>query len=243
MAHEEFRHPRLAALYDPLDPDRRDLEVYLGLVAEFGARRVLDIGCGTGVFALLLAERGTEVVGVDPAQASLDVARAKPGGDRVRWVHGDATALPRLRVDLATMTANVAQVITAPEAWQTTLERAYAALRPGGHLVFETRDPARRAWEEWHRDATYRVTDVPGAGAVESWLEVTEVDGPLVTCRWTYVFAADGQVLTSDLTLRFREREEVEADLAAQGYVVEDVRDAPDRPGREFVFVARRPVT
>jgi hypothetical protein len=62
-----------------------------------------------------------------------------------------------------------------------------------------------------------------------------------VTFRWTYRFAVDGQVLTSDSTLRFREREEVERDLVAHGYVVDDVRDAPDRPGREFVFLARRP--
>lgn len=61
-----------------------------------------------------------------------------------------------------------------------------------------------------------------------------------MTFRWTYVFAADGQVLTSDSTLRFRERQEVEADLAAEGFEVVEVRDAPDRPGKEFVFVARR---
>lgn len=65
--------------------------------------------------------------------------------------------------------------------------------------------------------------------------------GPLVTYRWTYVFAADGTVLTSDSVLRFRERGEVETDLTAHGYVLEDVRDAPDRPSRELVFVARRP--
>lgn len=80
------------------------------------ARRELDIGCGTGVFALLLADRGIEVTGVDPARASIDVARAKPGGERVRWICGDATALPPLRVDLATMTA-----IVAPQAWRDTL--------------------------------------------------------------------------------------------------------------------------
>jgi SAM-dependent methyltransferase len=241
MADEGFRHPRLAALYDPLDPDRRDLETYLGLAEEVGARRVLDIGCGTGVFALLLAARGIEVVGVDPAGASLAVARAKPGGDRVRWIHGDATALPPLRADLATMTANVAQEIVAPEAWRATLRGAYEALRPGGRLAFETRVPSRRAWEEWHRAASHRVTQVAGVGAVESWVDLVEVDGPLVSFRWTYVFASDGRTLTSDSTLRFREREEVEADLVAQGYAVEGVRDAPDRPGREFVFVARRP--
>lgn len=66
------------------------------------------------------------------------------------------------------------------------------------------------------------------------------VEGQSVSFRWTCVFAADGQVLTSDSTLRFREREEVGAELVAAGFVVEDVRDAPDRPGRELVFVARR---
>ncbi|MCX4594842.1 class I SAM-dependent methyltransferase [Streptomyces sp. NBC_01549] len=241
MADECFRHPRLAAIYDPLDPDRTDLDAYVRMTEEFKARRVLDIGCGTGVFALLLADRGIEVIGVDSASASIDVARGKPGSERVRWICGDAAALPSLRVDLATMTADVAQAIVDPQAWKETLRGAYEALRPGGHLVFETRDPARRAWEEWNRETSYGVTEIPGVGAVESWVQLTEVSWPLVTFRWTYVFGADGQMLTSDSTLRFRERLEVEAQLVAQGYVVEGIRDAPDRPGKEFVFLARRP--
>ncbi|MGW2715828.1 class I SAM-dependent methyltransferase [Streptomyces sp. NPDC001356] len=241
MADECFAHPRLAAIYDSLDPDRSDLDAYLRIVEESGARQVLDIGCGTGVFALLLAERGIEVVGVDPAQASIDVARGKPGSDRVRWIRGDATTLPPLQADLATMTANVAQAIVDPHTWHETLRGVHGALRPGGRLVFETRDPARRGWEEWTREKSHRVTEIAGVGAVESWVELIEVSGPLVTFRWTYAFAADGQVLTSDSTLRFRDREEVESDLVAHGYEVQDVRDAPDRPGREFVFLARRP--
>ena len=241
MADECFAHPRLAAIYDPLDPDRSDLDAYVLMAEEFGARRVLDIGCGTGVFALLLADRRIEVIGVDPARASIDVGRAKPGGERVRWICGDATALPPLQVDLTTMTANVAQAIVDAQEWAETLKGAYNALQPGGRLVFETRDPAQRAWEEWNRESSYRVTEIPGVGTVESWVRLIEVSGPLVTFRWTYVFATDGQVLTSDSTLRFREREEVEAELAAQGYVVEDVRAAPDRPGKEFVVLSRRP--
>ena len=241
MADDCFAHPRLAAIYDPLDPDRSDLDAYLQMAEEFEARRVLDIGCGTGVFALLLADRGTEVVGVDPARASIEVARAKPGSERVRWICGDATDLPPLQADLATMTANVAQAIVDPQAWQKTLRGAREALRPGGHLVFEARNPARRAWEEWNRESSYRVTEIPRVGPVESWVQLMEVSRPLVTFRWTYRFAVDGQVLTSDSTLRFRERDEVERDLDAHGYVVDDVRDAPDRPGKEFVFLARRP--
>jgi SAM-dependent methyltransferase len=241
VVDEIFEHPRLVAVYDALDADRRDLEAYAGIAREVGARRVLDVGCGTGVFALLLAECGLEVTGVDPAGGSLRVAKAKPGAERVRWIHGDARSLPPLQVDLATMTGNVAQAIVSPASWNATLGVVHAALRPEGRLAFETRDPAYRAWREWNRAASYRCTDIGKVGTVETWVELIDVSGPLVTFRSHWVFASDGQELTSDSTLRFRHRDEAEYDLAANGFVVDDVRDAPDRPGREFVFVARRP--
>ncbi|MEU6674455.1 class I SAM-dependent methyltransferase [Streptomyces sp. NPDC046925] len=241
MADEAYTNPRLAVLYDPLDADRSDLDVYADLAAELRARQVLDVGCGTGTFALLLAGRGLRVTAVDPASASLDVARSKPGSEHVRWLHGDATALPGMQVDLVTMTANVAQAIADPQVWQDSLRRLHAALRPGGHLVFETRDPARRAWEGWNRAATHRTVAVEGIGDVETWVDVTDVSLPLVSFRHTYVLAATGETLTSDSTLRFRERDEVTASLTAHGFVVDEIRDAPDRPGREFVFLARRP--
>jgi SAM-dependent methyltransferase len=234
-----FADARLAQIYDALDPDRSDLDAYLAMAGEFGARDVLDIGCGTGTFACLLAEHGFAVVGVDPAAASLAVARAKPGAGAVRWLDGDATALPSLQVDLAVMTGNVAQVFVTDAEWAATLDGARGALRRGGRLVFETRDPAREAWREWNRAQFFQRTDVPGVGVVESWADVTEVAGELVSFRSTFAFGRDGVVLTSDSTLRFRSRADVERSLAAAGFVVDEVRDAPDRPALEFVFVAR----
>jgi SAM-dependent methyltransferase len=233
MADEGFTHPRLAAIYDVFEGDRSDLDPYLAVAVELGARTVVDIGCGTGVLALRLADLGLSVVGVDPALASLDVARAKPGASRVHWIHGTATDLPALQADLAVMTANVAQAIFEPAAWAATLTAAHSALRPGGVLMFETRVPAGQPWLRWNRAQTHQVLD-----GIETWADLLDVTGPLVTFRWTTVFP-DGERLTSTSTLRFRDRAEVEADLAAHGFTVTDVRDAPDRPGREFVFLAR----
>ena len=161
MPDPHSENPRLAAIYDPLEADRRDPDLYTGIVAEVGARRVLDVGCGTGTLCCALAGRGLSVVGLDPAAASLDVARGKPGAERVRWVLGEVAALPRLRVDLVTMTGKRRQV-----------------------------------------------------------------------------FLTDGAALVPDSTLRFRSREETECSPGEAGFVVEDVRDAPDRPGLELV-VAR----
>jgi SAM-dependent methyltransferase len=233
-----FAHPRLAAVYDAFDGSRDDLNSYLALAEELAAGTVLDIGCGTGSLAVLLAAAGRTVVAVDPAEASLTIAKAKDGAAKVRWIHGDATALPRLNADLAVMTGNVAQVFLTDDEWEQTLRSIGAALRPGGHLAFETRRPEYRAWQEWAADTAPVTLDVPGAGMVEQRCEVTQVNLPFVSFRNTYRFD-DGAVITSDSTLRFRDREEVEASLAAHGYCVMEVRDAPDRPGREFVFIAR----
>lgn len=242
MADALFEVPRLVAIYDVFDGDRGDLEVYAAMAAEFGARTVVDIGCGTGTFGCLLASRGFSVVGLDPAAASLDVARAKPFADQVRWLHGSVAALPALpalRADLVTMTGNVAQVFGSDEEWTAVLRAAFAALRPGGRLVFETRDPERRAWQSW--DGGRERAEIPGVGVVRVVAELTEVRDEYVSFRRTYTFASDGAVLTSDSTLRFRSRASVADSLAATGFTLDEVRDAPDRPGLEMVFVARRP--
>ena len=61
----------------------------------------------------------------------------------------------------------------------------HGALRTGGHLVFETRDPARRAWEEWTPERSRAVIDIPGVGEVESWEELIDVSEPYVSFRST----------------------------------------------------------
>ncbi len=225
-----FADPRLARIYDAFDGPRVDLDLYLGIASEVGATSVLDIGCGTGSLAVRLASTGRSVVGVDPALASLEIARSKDS--RVTWIHGDATSLPPLSVDLATMTGNVAQVFLGDD-WEATLRGVHGALRPGGHFVFETRRPERRAWEDWAR-AKPRVLV-----GVREQLELLDVSLPFVSLRHIYSFP-DGSAIASDSTLRFRSRAEVEQTLVRCGFKVVDVRDAPDRPGREYVFVAQK---
>lgn len=237
MPDRIFADPRLAAIYDDIDGDRRDLDHYEAILGQLGARRVLDIGCGTGALACRLASHGLTVVGLDPAQASLEVARRKTGADLVTWLLGDAATLPPLMVDVATMTGNVAQVFVDDEEWSAVLSAAHGALRAGGHLVFETRDPSCRAWEEWTRERSVSVTETV-AGRVEHWVELTEVALPLVSFRHSFRFIDADDLVTSDSTLRFRDRDELAASLSASGFTVEQVRDAPDRPGRELVFIS-----
>jgi SAM-dependent methyltransferase len=240
MSDAIFEHPRLVAIYDALDSDRRDLEAYVAMVDEFAPKAVIDLGCGTGLLARRLAQRGIAVTGVDPATGSLEYAQTRPGASHVRWILGEASVLPTDAADLVLMTGNAAQAVVDRSEWDNLLRHTHGALRTGGRFVFETRDPSRRAWERWTKAESLRRVEIDGVGRVDTWVELTAAELPLISFRQTWVFESDDVVLTSDSTLCFRDRAEVEGDLRRQGYVVDEVRDAPDRPKLEFVFVASR---
>ena len=62
---------------------------------------------------------------------------------------------------------------------------------------------------------------------------------PLVSFRHHFRFVDRGDIVSFDSTLRFRDREEITAALGVNGFTVDEVSDAPDRPGRELVVIAR----
>ncbi len=243
-----YTDPRLVELYDRDNPRGADTDFYVRLAADLAAQRILDLGCGTGLLTRELAASDRQVVGVDPASAMLAVARWQPGADRVRWVDGDASALGTPEADLVVMTGNmtgnVAQVFLDDSEWAAPLRAIHAALRPGDHLAFESRNPDDRAWERWNRDATFERIDSP-YGPMECWLEVVSVGNSRVRFEGHNVFTDTGEVIVASSELRFRSLAELTDSLIDAGFTVEQVYgDWNHRPvsstSRVLVFVARR---
>jgi ubiquinone/menaquinone biosynthesis C-methylase UbiE len=115
------------------DETSRDL-VRLADVA--GARRVVDLCCGTGATTAVLLEHvgpDAEIVAIDGSPAMLEIAQRTIDDNRVRWVLADASALADHASDLDAIVCNSA-------IWQTdipaVLDAAARALRPGGRLAF-----------------------------------------------------------------------------------------------------------
>ncbi|UBH25005.1 class I SAM-dependent methyltransferase [Micrococcus porci] len=211
---------RLAALYDHDNPPGEDHAYFRQVADESRARRIVDLGCGTGSLTVTFAGEGRAVVGIDPAEAMLAVARARPGGNAVTWRQGTAELIEPASADLVVMSGNVAMHLIG-EVWHATLRRVATGLVPGGRLVFETRNPVLRAWEDWSHGPTERTT--PAGRLLETeTVTAPDADG-VVLMRSRTVFLADGALVEAEQRLQFRSAAQVRADLDAVGLTVERI--------------------
>jgi SAM-dependent methyltransferase len=213
---DDYADPRLAVLYDQLNPWGRSDDFYLGLV--MSARAVLDVGCGTGRLLRRAREAGHagRLVGLDPAAAMLDQARARADVD---WILGDlGTVSFEREFDLVIMTGHVFQVFLADDDIAAALAAVRAALADGGRYAFETLNPLLRPWEQWTGSAEVIAPDgaVVTAANTDPRLvgsQVVEVVGRFSSPRWAR------EVLCPS-SFRFVEVEALDALLSRAGLAV-----------------------
>lgn len=146
------------------------------VLAELGARLVLDVGCADGVLCAALPPEGPRVVGLDRAAPLL---RAHPSPT----VQADATGLPLRGASVDAVTSlNVLYHLPDP---LPALREARRVLRPGGHVVVSTisRDDSPELAAYWTRPHTpFDAEDAPGLlGHVFDAVTVRSWDAPLVT--------------------------------------------------------------
>ncbi len=237
----QYDDPRLVTIYDALNPWGADTDHYLALAGNVPIR-ILDVGCGTGLLTCALAERGHDVIGLDPAERMLEVAQTRPGGDRVRWLCGAAQDAPGdSPFDLVLMTGHAFQVLMTDAETLAALAVIRSATKPGGRFAFESRNPAIEAWRTWTPQASRRRVVVSGTVSVDTWHEVIKVDGDVVTFDSFYRLGKD--LVTSRGTLRFPGRATITGLLGKAGFATVDWRDdwatqPTERESPELIAVA-----
>lgn len=216
MSEDPYRDADLVGLYDLDNPGGKDHAFYRALADQIDAQLIIDLGCGTGLLTRSLARPGRTVTGVDPSPTMLDYARQQPGSESVTWIHGDASALaPTGAADLVLCTGNAIMHIS-PEELPAALASVAAALRSGGMVSFDSRNPACRAWEHWTPEATYRER-VTLAGLLREWLDVTDVRDGRVVFNAHNVFP-DGEDRVYGSVLFFRSAGEFYRELETAGF-------------------------
>ncbi|MFD1645457.1 class I SAM-dependent DNA methyltransferase [Haloarchaeobius litoreus] len=109
------------------------------MIPDVDGKRILDAGCGTGVYTEYLLDRGAEVVGVDASEEMLAHARDAVG-DRAELRQGDLA--DPLDLDDDSFDGIVsALALGYVEDWERLFAEFARILRPGGFVVFSTGHP------------------------------------------------------------------------------------------------------
>ena len=211
-----YQNPKLVDVYDEINASREDFDFYITELPETPAT-VLDIGCGTGTFALDLAGRGYEVTAVDPAPQMIVKAMQKDTGRSVNWVPGlvsDLADVPQFNA--AIMTGHAFQCLLE----DSQIEAVKRRLHSGGSFWFETRNPALRPWIRWTPEQTAPPYNLRGGRTVQVVREVLRVNDDCVTFEERYDFNDAGETLISQSTLRFIGLAKIEALAVKNGLLL-----------------------
>jgi ubiquinone/menaquinone biosynthesis C-methylase UbiE len=193
-----------------------------------------------------LAQDGCEVVGVDPAEAMLNIAARRPGGERAPWIQGDARNIRLNRqFDLVVLTGHAFQVFLTDEDRASVLRTIASHLKPEGRFVFDSRNPEAEEWKNWTPAKSKRHIEHPMLGRVLAWNDVShDAATGIVTYGTYYKIVANDRLYSSQSEIAFPSQEQLsslisEADLAVQEWLG-DWSGAPYTPmTRQIIPVGR----
>ncbi|MGI6551769.1 MAG: class I SAM-dependent methyltransferase [Bacillota bacterium] len=115
--------------------DRVERELVWEMLDPQPGQELLDLGCGTGLYAIDLARQGLRVTGLDISSAMLEKAREKSRqlGLDINFIQGDATCLPFADQTFDSILSVTAfEFITEPEKF---LREALRVVKIGGKVV------------------------------------------------------------------------------------------------------------
>lgn len=223
MKHSE---PRISEHYDDLaefwahvvdTPARQQLlwGTLEGMLAPVDGHRVLDAGCGSGVYAGALVERGADVVGVDVSEDMVE--QAKKRVPEATFVQGDLSDSLDFLKDNSVDAVLCQHVFSHLEELAIPLDEFARVLRDGGTLAVSTHNPVHDYIVV--RDEGYPNEDEK---TPDSTVE-TATGGPRYaeTERYDVHWEADGSVNRG--TYYRRSIEGVLSPLLAAGFTLEEV--------------------
>ena len=240
MTDLHYEHPKLVSIYDLGNGWSNDRDFYLSLAGK-DPKRVLDLGCGTGLLCNAYAEQGHLVTGVEPSASMLAVARGSRFGDQIAWAQSSSQEFrSEKRFDLIVMTGHAFQVLLDDGDISATFSRVREHLASDGLFAFETRNPVIDWAHEW--DGMCRELKSP-FGIVRETFKVRSTQEDRIVFETQYAFSDEALVSFSEL--RFLSSDAIARRLEGSGLRVESLLGDWDgsafdpEKSREMIFLAR----
>jgi SAM-dependent methyltransferase len=221
-------------------------------------RQALDLACGTGTLALILADAGWDVVGLDASEPMLALATAKIAdaavAGRLAFVqgdlrdlreHADQLAIGRSRFDMVTCTYDSLNYLLTEDDLARCFDGVASVLRPDG-LFFADMNTRRFLEYDW---GTHEVLERPGLVQVtQSYFDPSTVCSTMVLTGFAGDDERGYQRFDETHIERAYEPEVVAGLLASAGLRLEAAYDCfTFQPAHEqsqrIAWVARKPAT
>lgn len=218
--------PAYASAYDVFYAGK-DYALEVALIEECFARysaipvvSVLDLGCGTGSHARLLAAHGFAVTGVDRSGEMLELARAKSAGSpyAIEWIQADLRDLQlNRRYDAATLMFAVLGYFVTDDEARRVLANIRQHLNPGGTLCFDFwYAPAVLAIGPSNRERSFMTP----SGETLTRRVASALQRESGTCEVRYEIERDGGTAVEKHVIRYYGAEEMRKLLAESGFVL-----------------------
>lgn len=239
----EFQNVKLAQIYEAFNQFSEDGDFWLRTIQELHISEIIDFGCWTWLFTQRLAELGYSVKWIEPASAMLEQARSKEWSHRVEYIEWDYRTLEGLSTELILLTSHVAQFLWEDE-WENFLKQAYATLRDGWCLLFDSKNPIPKPWENYTREK-YNKTKETSFWKINMQIETTDISWNTIEHTIYYAFEDTWEKLESKNTLVYRSKDELEKSLVGAGFKIAKVYGWWDSERysddcEEMIFLAKK---
>ncbi|MBI2630469.1 class I SAM-dependent methyltransferase [Candidatus Pacearchaeota archaeon] len=114
-----------------------EMPTTLKLLGNIRGKKVLDLGCGPGIYAKVLSEKGASVKGIDISEKSIEIAKKE--APHAEFIIGDAEKLPYKNFEFDIVLSPL--MLGHLKSWNKVLSEIYRVLKKGGLFIFSYHNP------------------------------------------------------------------------------------------------------
>jgi len=121
-----------------------DMPAVLSFLEDINGKKILDIGCGSGLYSAILQQRGAVVTGIDISKTMLQIARQEVKDAKFHFADITDMSFPDKSFDFAMSALMLGYV----ENWDQAFKEVRRILKPGGIFIFSIFNPVLECREE-----------------------------------------------------------------------------------------------
>lgn len=239
----EFQNLKLAQIYEYFNQFSEDEDFWLRTIKTLNISDITDFWCGTWLLTHKLMELWYSVRWIEPAKAMLEEAKKKEWSEKIVYIEWDYKKLEWFSTELILMTSHVAQFIWENE-WEDFLRKSFDVLKKWGYMLFDTKNPLQKPWENYTRTKCNKTKDTP-CWNVNMQIETTNIEWNSIEHTIYYTFENTWDKLESKNTLLYRSKDELEKSLVHAGFTIVKIYGGWDLGWysdacEEIIFLAKK---